>query len=132
MNEKIKLLIVSVLLGLLFAYLSVIILGYSAAYPVPEFAQSYPIMAISAIDLIVAGIPLAIVFSFSAQIIKRVGKNVGYLSYILLALPFFVISIFFGSFGNFDFAFFAATIPKHIVIVFCIIYFAKRQGVVKA
>jgi hypothetical protein len=132
MNNQVKVSILSVFLGVLFAYVSVIVLGYAATVAVPEFAKSSPMVAISAIDLIAAGLPLSIIFVVFALIIKRVGHNKSYLPYILLALPFFALHIFIGAFAEFNSVFFATTLPKYIVVVICVAYFVKRQGPVKA
>ena len=132
MNNQVKTTILSVFLGVLFAYISVIVLGYAAAVAVPEFAKNSPVVAISAIDLIAAGLPLSIVFIVFALIIKRVGHNKSYLPYILLALPFFALHVFIGAFTEFNSVFIVTTLPKYIVVVFCVAYFVKKQDAIKA
>ena len=133
MNNQVKISIISILLGSLIAYVSVWFIGYSATTPVPEFAKSYSTPVItSAIGFIVVGIPLAIIFTIFAQIIQRTTHNNSYLPYALLVLPLFALHILIGVFTGFNFVFFADTLSKYIPIAFCLIYFVKKQGAVKA
>ena len=125
MDKQIKVLIISLVLGFVFTYWSVIILGYLAAMPLPEFSQISPIVIMAIIDLVIAGIPLAILFIIFAHIITRLNSTNSATPYIMLALPFFTSQLLLGAFSVSNLAFFLTTLPKYIALVLTMIYVIK-------
>jgi hypothetical protein len=124
----------AILLGALYAYLSVYIIGIGAAIAIPAsiltpVAKAYPTFAFAMVDLITIGLPLIVVYFLFVLSLKFFNSSKSYFPYFLLLLPFCIQHIyFFVIIGqNQDWAYTLATImPRYIAIVFFALYFAKR------
>ena len=136
--DRVKNLIIISLLGILFAYASIIIIGYGAAIAIPvdllgPLVKSSPYLAFATIDLLTLGLPLASCFMMLALLIKLIKVNTHHLCYVLLALPFLLLlcSILIMSFLNSENVYFlATTLPKYILLamlVFAITRLRLRQ-----
>ncbi|MCO4798145.1 MAG: hypothetical protein KC484_02950 [Colwelliaceae bacterium] len=130
--DRVKITVLVVFLGLLYAYLSVGIIGIGAAIAIPSeiidvTMKSYPIFTFAVIDLITIGLPLIIVYLLFAVLIRYLNMSKSYVPYIALLLPFFGLNIyFFSMLSPQDWEYTLGTIIlRHFAIIACAIYFIK-------
>lgn len=88
--------LLSIVAGVVFVYLSIYVIGVGAAIAVPEsilrpmFTVS-PMIALSLVDFVTIGIPVAICFILFTWLIKLVIKTI---NYYLLVIPFVVFMLY--------------------------------------
>jgi len=115
------------LFGVIFAYFSVLLMGYSAAIPIPAnifepIAQISPSFAFALVDALTLGLPLAIIYLLSYKLLNKIVKTNHLISPLLMLLPFVVLHAIFIilSFPNKQYLFyFASTFPKYVIVFAC-------------
>ncbi|WP_298445864.1 hypothetical protein [uncultured Ferrimonas sp.] len=132
--DRVKITMLAIFLGVLYAYLSVYIIGIGAAVAIPAsiltpVAKAYPTFAFAMVDLITIGFPLLIVYFLFVLIVKYFNSSNSYFPYLALLVPFFIQHIYlFVIMGQpQDLAYTLATImPRYIAILLFALYFVKR------
>lgn len=132
--DRVKVTVLAVFLGVLYAYLSVYIIGFGAAIAIPEsiltpIAKVAPILAFAMVDLITIGLPLIVIYFLFVLGVKYLNASKSYLPYLALFAPFFIQHIyFFVIMGQpQDWVYTLATIlPRYIAILAFAYYFARR------
>lgn len=134
--DKTFVLIVSLILGTLFAYLSIQIIGYGAAIAIPIYimepiTKSLPYTGFAIIDLITSGLPLALVYIIFALLLKQLTLGKTSPPYFVLSLPFLATHIYFVamSLKHSGFTLWLITsLPKYALVAICVFYFIKYQS----
>ena len=121
----------SVTAGVAFVYLSIIVIGVGAAVAIPEsilkpMVRFSPIIALSIVDLITIGIPVAICFFVFTWLFKLALKSI---NYYLFAAPYFLFMLY-GltneGITNNDLTYYTAiTVAKIIPVLLCVILLSK-------
>lgn len=132
--DRVKITVLGIFLGILYAYLSVDIIGIGAAIAIPAsiltpVAKAYPTFTFASVDLITIGLPLIVVYFLFVLIIKYFNSSKSYFPYLVLLVPFCIQHIyFFVIMGQTqDWVYTLATImPRYIAIVLFALYFVKR------
>lgn len=133
--DRVKNYISLVVLGLIFAYFSITIIGYGAAIAIPvtilePLAKSTPSFAFALIDLLTLGVPLIIFYILLVQLTKLLKVNNNHLVYVFLALPFYFLHLylFIITFPDSEVAFYlASTLPKYVLLGLCVWYLSKQR-----
>ncbi|GAA5140082.1 hypothetical protein [Thalassotalea piscium] len=132
--DRVKITVLSVFLGLLYAYFAVYIAGIGAAIAIPAeiltpFVKDYPIFTFAMIDLITIGLPLIIIYCVFALLINHLNVSKSYFPYIALLLPYFALSIYFFSLmeppQNWVYTF-GTIVPRYFVLIVFAIFFITR------
>jgi hypothetical protein len=134
---KVKAHIVLVILGLVFAYFSNIIIGYGAAIAIPAnilapLVKSAPNFTFALVDALTIGIPIIIFYVLLVQLSKLFKVNNHDFAYAYLALPFFLLHLYYfiESFPNSGKLFYTiTTIPKYILLALCVWFMSIKKPV---
>lgn len=132
--DRVKSTIVVIILGAIFAYLSIAIIGYGAAIAIPSnliepMWRFSPTFASAVIDLITLGLPLMISYLVLVQVTKFIKIDNHPLVYLLLAVPFFLLHafIFIGVSSGFEgITSLAMALPKYILLGLCVGYLSIK------
>lgn len=132
--DRVKITIVGVILGILYAFISVPITGIGAAIYIPASILDpligiNPTFAFAVVDLITIGIPLIIVYFVFVLVINYFNASKSYIPYLVLLIPFIAQHIYFfiimGLPQDWDYTL-AKIIPRYIAITAISLYFVKR------
>ncbi|RYV01976.1 hypothetical protein SOPP22_10375 [Shewanella sp. OPT22] len=131
--DRVKTSVISILLGLAFAYLSIAIIGYAAAIPISEQVLK-PLMQLSStfafalINFFTSGIPLAIVYCFFAVILNFLYAGHFKLKFSLLALPFFLLHFGLLVISSHENLFtLLVNIPQYITVFLAVLWVQKSK-----
>ncbi|XQW83591.1 hypothetical protein ACOYR1_10525 [Thalassotalea piscium] len=133
--DRVKNYIFLVVLGLIFVYFSITIIGYGVAIAIPAnilepLAKSIPSLAFALIDLITLGVPLVIFYILLVQLSKLLKANDNPLAYVYLVLPFYFLHLYsyIITFPNSEVVFYlASTLPKYVLLGLCVWYLSKQR-----
>ncbi|NMP33426.1 hypothetical protein HII17_17905 [Thalassotalea sp. M1531] len=134
-TENIKSFMFNSILGVIFAYISVVIFSFAAALPIPAnvfepIAQSSPKFAFAVLDLFTIGLPLAFTYFIFVYITRKSKTYVELVTPILLALPFFLLHSYFVilSFPSSRIDFYlASTSPKYILLIVIVGFITAKK-----
>ena len=132
--DRVKNYIIVIILGFIFAYSSIAIIGYGAAIAIPSnvlgpMVKVAPSFAFVVLDLLTLGLPLTIAYLAFVQVSKLIKANNINHAYILLAVPFFLLHIylFIVTYPDSEVVvYFATTLPKYILLGLCVWYLSKQ------
>lgn len=137
--DRVKMLIVSLMLGVFYAYISIPVMGVGAATAIPSniiapIANTYPIIALALIDIVTIGLPLMVIYFLLALIVNYFNSNKHYFPFLLLLTPFLLQQFFFlflvGQSSE-SINTFATIMPRYILIAAVALYLsisAKNKG----
>jgi hypothetical protein len=126
--------LLSVIAGLVFIYLSIVVTGLGAAIAIPEsvlnpMAKLSLTVALSVVDLITIGIPLAICFVMYAWLLKSFLKTI---NYYLVAAPYIMLLLFSflepGFSSNYSIYFVAQVFAKDLPFLVCVYLLGKASN----
>lgn len=125
--------VVTILLGALFAYVSLTVAGIGAAIAIPSsiltpFSQVSPYVAFAVVNLVTIGLPLLATYLVFAAVARLLTKQV---SYLLLTAPFILLYLFSyfeipphnGMLFNV-----ITSLPSMLAVVFCAIVMARKSA----
>lgn len=126
--------LLSVIAGLVFIYLSIVVTGLGAAIAIPEsvlnpMAKLSLTVALSVVYLITIGIPLAICFVMYAWLLKSFLKTI---NYYLVAAPYIMLLLFSflepGFSSNYSIYFVAQVFAKDLPFLVCVYLLGKTSN----
>jgi hypothetical protein len=132
--DRVKSYIIVIILGVIFAYSSIAIMGYGAAIAIPSnvlesMANVAPSFAFVVLDLITLGLPLTIAYLVFVQVFKLIKANNINHACILLAVPFFLLHFYLFIITYPDSGvvlYWATTLPKYVLLGLCVWYLSKQ------
>jgi hypothetical protein len=132
--NRLKVIIIASFLGVLYAYLSIYIIGIGAAIAIPAniltpVVEAYPTVAFATVDLITIGLPLIAASFVFLVAVRYFNSRNSYFPYLVLFVPFCIQHIYlFVIMGQLqDWVFTLGTVlPRYIAILGFAYYFAKR------
>ncbi len=128
--DRVKILMVSLMLGVLYAYISIPVMGIGAAIAIPSsiiapIANTYPIIALALIDIVTIGLPLMVIYFLLALLVNYFNSNKHYFPFLLLLTPFLLQQFFFlflvGQSSE-SINTFATIMPRYILIAAVALY----------
>ena len=131
--DRVKIITLSLLLSLLYFYLSIYLTGIGAAIAIPEsiikpLIETAPTLAFASIDLITIGIPLIALYVAFAMVIRHFNHARSTVPYIILLLPFLSYSFFelvSLSYSNDLVHHLVTMLPKYMLVLMCSVTFIK-------
>ena len=132
--DRVKSYIIVIILGSIFAYSSIAIIGYGAAIAIPSnflepMVEVAPSFAFVVLDLLTLGLPLTIAYLVFVLVSKLIKANNINHAYILLAVPFFLLHLYLFIITYPDsevILYLVMTLPKYILLGLCVCYLSKQ------
>ena len=132
--NRLKVIVIAIFLGVLYAYLSIYIIGIGAAIAIPAsiltpVVKAYPTVAFAMVDLITIGLPLVAASFIFLVAVRYFNPRKSYFPYLVLLVPFCIQHIYFSIImgQHQDWVITLGTVlPRYIAILAFAYYFAKQ------